>query len=196
MLSSMLNLEFLLGFLESYPAAVTVFEVDGKIIFVNKRGCDIIKKSDAELVGQHVQDFVADRAAAERIISRVKAKGYLEGRMHVNQIDGGSMEVLVSLILVRDGAGQPMGIVGMVRGENAALDKTSDIAVVIQRIIDQFPEANMLTVEEVASELRVSKETVRRWVRSEQLPCVKLPRGIRIPSEVLRNIIRLNLEKD
>ena len=52
----------------------------------------------------------------------------------------------------------------------------------------------MLTVEEVATELRVSKETVRRWVRSGQLPSVKLPRGIRIPSEVIKDLIRANLE--
>jgi excisionase family DNA binding protein len=54
----------------------------------------------------------------------------------------------------------------------------------------------MLTVEEVASELRVSKETVRRWVRSGQLPCIKLPRGIRISSEVIKDLIRTNLRQE
>ncbi|OGO02691.1 MAG: hypothetical protein A2Y59_06340 [Chloroflexi bacterium RBG_13_52_14] len=54
----------------------------------------------------------------------------------------------------------------------------------------------MLTVEEVASELRVSQETVRRWVRNGQLPCFKLARGIRIPSEVIKDLIRINLQQE
>ena len=37
---------------------------------------------------------------------------------------------------------------------------------------------------------------VRRWVRSGQLPCIKLPRGIRIPSEVRKDLIRSNLQQE
>ena len=58
--SSTLTTEFLLGFLESYPAAVSVFDPDGRMVFVNDHGCGLLKKSKAELIGTHVQDFVAD----------------------------------------------------------------------------------------------------------------------------------------
>jgi excisionase family DNA binding protein len=81
----------------------------------------------------------------------------------------------------------------MARGTTTALGKSTEIALAVQRILNQLPEARMLTVEEVANELRVSEETVRRWVRNGQLPCIKLPRGIRIPSEVIKDLIRLNL---
>ena len=193
MSSSMLSGEFLLGFLESYPAAASVFELDGTMVFVNQRGCDFTNKSKKELVGKRVQDFVADRAMAESIISRIISKGYVETELSVTQSNGNVVGIRLTGVLVKDGAGKPVGVVGMARGTTSALGKSTEIALAVQRILNQLPEARMLTVEEVANELRVSKETVRRWVRNGQLPCIKLPRGIRIPSEVIKDLIRLNL---
>ena len=193
MSSSMLSGEFLLGFLESYPAAASVFELDGTMVFVNQRGCDFTNKSKEELIGRRVQDFVADRAMAESIISRIISKGYIETEMSVTQSNGDVVGIRLTGVLVKDGKGKPVGVVGMARGTTSALGKSREIALAVQRILNQLPEAKMLTVEEVANELRVSKETVRRWVRNGQLPCIKLPRGIRIPSEVIKDLIRLNL---
>jgi PAS domain S-box-containing protein/excisionase family DNA binding protein len=193
MSSPILNGEFFLSFLETYPAAVSVFEPDGTMVFVNQRGCDFTNKSKKELVGKRVQDFVADRAMAESIISRIISKGYVETELSVTQSNGDVMGIRLTGVLVKDGAGKPVGVVGMARGTTRALGKSTEIALAVQRILNQLPEAKMLTVEEVANELRVSKETVRRWVRNGQLPCIKLPRGIRIPSEVIKDLIRLNL---
>ena len=163
------------------------------MVFVNQRGCDFTNKSKKELVGKRVQDFVADRAMAESIISRIISKGYVETELSVTQSNGDVMGIRLTGVLVKDGAGKPVGVVGMARGTTRALGKSTEIALAVQRILNQLPEAKMLTVEEVANELRVSKETVRRWVRNGQLPCIKLPRGIRIPSEVIKDLIRLNL---
>jgi PAS domain S-box-containing protein/excisionase family DNA binding protein len=191
--SPILNGEFFLSFLETYPAAVSVFEPDGTMVFVNQRGCDFTNKSKEELIGKRVQDFVADRAMAESIISRIITKGYVETELRVTQSNGDVVGVRLTGVLVKDGAGKPLGVVGMARGTTTALGKSTEIALAVQRVLNQLPEARMLTVAEVASELRVSKETVRRWVRNGQLPCIKLPRGIRIPSEVIKDLIRLNL---
>jgi PAS domain S-box-containing protein/excisionase family DNA binding protein len=188
-----LSSKFLQGFLESYPAAVAVFKPDGTMVFVNQRGCDFTNKSKKELVGKRVQDFVADRAMAESIISRIISKGYVETELSVTQSNGDVVGIRLTGVLVKDGARNPVGIVGMARGTTTALGKSTEIALAVQRILNQLPEAKMLTVEEVANELRVSEETVRRWVRKGQLPCIKLPRGIRIPSEVIKDLIRLNL---
>jgi PAS domain S-box-containing protein/excisionase family DNA binding protein len=193
MSSPILNGEFFLSFLETYPAAVAVFEPDGTMVFVNQRGCDFTNKSKKELIGKRVQDFVADRAMAESIISRIVSKGYVETEMSVTQSNGDVVGIRLTGVLVKDGKGKPVGVVGMARGTTSALGKSREIALAVQRILNQLPEARMLTVEEVAKELRVSKETVRRWVRNGQLPCIKLPRGIRIPSEVIKDLIRLNL---
>jgi len=193
MSSLILNSEFLLGFFESYPAALTVFDLDGKIIYANEQGCDLVKQPREDLIGQHVQDFIVDTSLANRIVGRVISKGYVEDELRVSQGDGHAIDVRLAALLVKDNAGNPMGIVGMAWGANAAIDKGEDVAMTLQRILDQFPESNMLTVEEVAHELRVNKETVRRWVRSGRLPSVKLARGIRIPSEVIRDLIRINL---
>jgi excisionase family DNA binding protein/PAS domain S-box-containing protein len=193
MSSSILSGKFLLGFLESYPAAVSVFQPDGTMVFVNQQGCELLKKSKKELIGKRVQDFVADRAMAESIISRIISKGYVETELSVTQSNGDALGIRLTGVLVKDGAGKPVGVVGMARGTTTALGKSTKIALAVQRVLNQLPEARMLTVEEVANELRVSKETVRRWVRNGQLPCIKLPRGIRIPSEVIKDLIRLNL---
>ena len=193
MSSSMLSGEFLLGFLESYPAAASVFELDGTMVFVNQRGCDFTNKSKEELIGKRVQEFVADRAMAESIISRIISKGHIETEMSVTQSNGDVVGIRLTGVLVKNSRGKPLGVVGMARGTTTALGKSTEIALAVQRILNQLPEARMLTVEEVANELRVSKETVRRWVRKGQLPCIKLPRGIRIPSEVIKDLIRLNL---
>jgi PAS domain S-box-containing protein/excisionase family DNA binding protein len=193
MSSSILSEEFILGFLESYPAALTVFELDGTIVFANEQCCRYVGKSKAELVGMHVQDFIADTAITASIISKVIARGYVEDEVGAPQIDGTVVDVRLTAVLVRDRADKPMVIVGMVRGAKSASAGAGDMAQVMQRILDQFPAASMLTVQEVAKELRVNPETVRRWVRSGRLPSVRLPH-IRIPSDAVKDLIRMNLE--
>ena len=193
MSSSILSEEFILGFLESYPAAVSVFELDGTIVFANEQCCNYLGKSKAELIGIHIQDFIEDAALTASLISKVLSKGYVEDELGVARSDGTVVDVRLTAVLVRDRADKPMVIVGMVRGVRSALERTGDVSQVMQRILDQFPQANMLTVQEVANELRVSKETVRRWVRSGRLPSVRLPH-IRIPSDVVKDLIRKNLE--
>lgn len=196
MTSTMLNAEFLLGFLESYPAAISVFELDGTMTYVNGHGSDLLQKPREELIGKRVQDFAADPALTEGIIARIILQGYVEGEVGITQSDGNTIGVRLAGILVRDSAGKPMGIVGMARGADTAVGQNREAESTVQRILGQLPDARMLTVEEVANELRVSKETVRRWVRSGQLPCIKLPRGIRIPSEVIKDLIRANLARE
>ena len=192
MSSPILSEEFIVGFLECYPAALTVFELDGTIVFANEQCCRYVGKSKAELVGMHVQDFIADIALTASIISKVISRGYVEDEVGAPQSDGTVVDVRLTAVLVRDRADKPMMIVGMVRGAKSALEGAGDMAQVMQRILDQFPEASMLTVQEVAKELRVNPETVRRWVRSGRLPSVRLPH-IRIPSEVVKDLIRKNL---
>jgi excisionase family DNA binding protein/PAS domain S-box-containing protein len=188
-----LSADFLLGFLESYPAAAVVFALDGTMAYVNDQGCDLVSRSKAELVGRRVQDFAADAALAEGFIARIIHEGYVEQEVNFTQSNGNAIGVRLSGVLVKDRAGKPMGIIGMAGRASTTSSQGGDLASAVQRILSRLPEARMLTVEEVAGELRVSRETVRRWVRSGRLPCVKLPRGIRIPSEVIEDLIRTNL---
>ncbi len=190
---SIISEDFIVGFLESYPAAISVLELDGTIVFANEQCCNYLNKSSAELIGMHVQDFTADTALSSRIISKVISKGYVEDKLGVAQNDGSIVDVRLTSMLVKDRSDEPMLIVGMVQGANSELERAGDVTKVMERILDQFPEASMLTVQEVANELRVSKETVRRWVRSGRLPCVKLPH-MRIPSGAVKDLIRTNLE--
>jgi len=190
-----LTTEFLLGFLESYPAALVVFELDGTIVYINQLGCEGTGQSREELIGKQIQDLAADPAQVEGFIGRIIMKGYVEGAGSIAQSDGNASSIRLAGVLVKDSAGRPMGIVGMALGDMITA-QTGEMEQSVQRIVNQLPDARMLTVEEVANELRVSKETVRRWARSGQLPCIKLPRGIRIPSEVIRDLIRSNLQQE
>jgi PAS domain S-box-containing protein len=116
----MLTSDFLLGFLESYPAAVSVFRLDGTMVFVNQQGCDLTKKPKTELLGKHVQDFVGDRAVAESIITRIIAKGYVETELNITQSTGNAVGIRLTGVLVKDARGKPMGVVGMARWTNTA----------------------------------------------------------------------------
>ena len=196
MSSTTLTREFLLNFLESYPAALSVLELDGTMIYINGHGCDLLKQSKEEIVGMHVQDFVPDPTMVEGFIGRIILKGYVDGEVKMTQSDGNTISVHLAGILVKDSEGKPIGIVGMALGANVVFNQNEEAESPVQRILSQLPDSRMLTVEEVANELRVSRETVRRWVRSGQLPCIKLPRGIRIPSEVIKDLIRANLQQE
>jgi excisionase family DNA binding protein len=43
----------------------------------------------------------------------------------------------------------------------------------------------MLTVAEVAEQLRVSRPTAYRWIRSGSLPAVRIGGTVRVPSKLL-----------
>lgn len=63
-------------------------------------------------------------------------------------------------------------------------------------------EQELLTVAEVAERLRVSEETVRRWLRTGRLRGIRLPTervGWRIPASVIDDLLQpkqLPLEGD
>lgn len=145
--SPVLTVDFLLSFLESYPAVLTVFGMDGKIIFVNKKTCDFLKKSKAEIVGKHVQDFLPDPAFVEGPIARLMFKGHLEVKVNVAQNGGNTVAVHLASVLVRNNRGKPMGIVAMMRGADSTVAQTSNTPSAVQRILNQLPDVKVLTVK-------------------------------------------------
>jgi excisionase family DNA binding protein len=52
----------------------------------------------------------------------------------------------------------------------------------------------MLTVDEVAARLRVSRESVRRWARQGRLRAVHVGRQLRIPPEEVNRILSDGLD--
>ncbi len=47
-----------------------------------------------------------------------------------------------------------------------------------------------LTLDEIAEELRVSVETVRRWIRTKQLKALSIGRGYRIRRKDFEDFLR------
>ena len=71
MSSSVLTKEFLVGFLESYPAAISVFDLDGTIVYVNRQGCDLTNRLedpavevDPEQIIQVLTNLISNACAA------------------------------------------------------------------------------------------------------------------------------------
>lgn len=52
----------------------------------------------------------------------------------------------------------------------------------------------LLTIEEVAEALSISKSTVKAWTSRRVIPVVKMGRIIRITPQTLENLIRRNTE--
>lgn len=55
---------------------------------------------------------------------------------------------------------------------------------------------DLLTVEEAAAYLRVSRATVWRWCKSQKVPAVKIGREWRILRQTLRDLINRGLPQD
>lgn len=56
------------------------------------------------------------------------------------------------------------------------------------------PPGTLLTVAEVATQLRVSKMTVDRMIDDGELPAWRVRRSIRVPAEGLRRYMQTRLE--
>ena len=54
---------------------------------------------------------------------------------------------------------------------------------------DRVEQREMLTVKDVADELKVRDYTVREWIRNGDLPAVELSKGYRIEREALERFI-------
>lgn len=56
---------------------------------------------------------------------------------------------------------------------------------------DTILGVRMLTTQEVASRLNVSRQTVARWVRNKEIPGVRLPSGmIRVSVATVERLVR------
>lgn len=53
----------------------------------------------------------------------------------------------------------------------------------------------LLTVQEVATILRITPNTVYRWIKRSRLPVVRLGYLVRIPESAIENLIDGNQEK-
>jgi excisionase family DNA binding protein len=61
---------------------------------------------------------------------------------------------------------------------------------------DPSDDHAVLTVHEVAAQLQVAPETVRRWVRSGELPAIIIGRTIRIRQTDIDQHVRDNHRRD
>lgn len=53
-------------------------------------------------------------------------------------------------------------------------------------------KGRLLTCAAAAQELGLKEATIRAWITSRRLPCVKLGRAVRVPAEAIEEFIRKN----
>jgi PAS domain S-box-containing protein len=94
--------------------------LDGTLLKVNRRLCDILGYAEAELVGRNVRDLThpEDRAMTERALKEyVERPNQVHERLETRSVrkDGGLIWVGVTASLVRDAEGNPDYLVTMVQ---------------------------------------------------------------------------------
>lgn len=96
----------------------TVASVGGKLLFVNRAFCDMVGRSEQELVATDFNDIThpEDRARSLRELRRVAAgdtDGYRIEKRYLHA-DGSAVWADLSVVLVRDDTGQPRFVVAQV----------------------------------------------------------------------------------
>ncbi len=104
---------------ETSPDGVTVSDINGIIIMVNKRGVELYgARGEDEVTGKHILDFIApkDRERAARYLEKFLEEGAVYSiNYDVLRKDGTSYPADVSASVIRDAAGAPAAFLGVVR---------------------------------------------------------------------------------
>ncbi len=112
------ELRFRAMVLDSIWDGVTATDLDGRITYVNQAELELTRRSREELIGQSVEVYGEDPAAGStqrEIIETTRERGEWSGEI-VNRTSEGDRVVLdCRTWLLRDDAGQPVGMCGVSR---------------------------------------------------------------------------------
>ena len=98
--------------IEQGLAGVCECDLDGHLIRINDRYCEIVGQARAALIGRHLSEFMleVDWAAEQALFERLRrgaGSGVIEKRYR--RQDGGLSYAQVAIALIRDAAGEPAG---------------------------------------------------------------------------------------
>jgi len=105
--------------IETSPDAITLADMEGRILMVNRRGAEIQGVADpAELIGKQVFEMVApdEREIALAKTREVLKTGFIQGlEYNVLRRDGTYHPVELTASLLRDAQGRPQAFIGVTR---------------------------------------------------------------------------------
>ncbi len=102
--------------LDQVRNAIVATDLSGKIIYWNQYSQTLYQWTATEVLGNNIIDFlipVDNCNLAKEIMMAVQTQGYWEGEFTLSCKDGSSLPVHIFGMLIRDQAGNPMGLVGV-----------------------------------------------------------------------------------
>lgn len=110
---------FLHRILDSLPDAFVATDMSGKILFFNRRTCDVTGFNPSEILGKYAYEvfYPAGKQEARRIMEGIeKSGGVLDGyETEINHKGGGTIPIIMSVSLFNLGEDQPRGTIGIIK---------------------------------------------------------------------------------
>jgi len=102
--------------LEAAPDGIVIVDLDGRIMYSNRAMEKLYGYAPEELVGRHLGELDEDPGFSEQaVIPAVHETGLWVGEMMVKHKRGRAFPSLLNIALVRNEAGEPIAMVGIVR---------------------------------------------------------------------------------
>ncbi|HAM50711.1 MAG TPA: hypothetical protein DCP92_08485 [Nitrospiraceae bacterium] len=113
---------------EAAPDGVQITDLSGKIIYSNKAVQKIYGFFPEELYGRHVNEMNVDPEFARKvIIPYIRDAGEWSGELAVKHKEGGSFTIWLTCALVKNDAGQPIAILGIIRDLTRAKEMEQEL---------------------------------------------------------------------
>lgn len=112
------QLRFQQTLLDEIGDSITATDLDGKITYINKAECQLIKRSKDELIGKSVNIYgqgVCSGATQQEIIQATYQTGRWEGEITNTAADSSKLIVECHTWLMKDKLGRPTGMCGTAR---------------------------------------------------------------------------------
>jgi PAS domain S-box-containing protein len=132
--------------LDQIGDTVTATDLDGKILFVNEAQCRAVKRTREELINASVQAYGDDpaRGATQlEIIEATRSQGSWRGEVINHDSEGREFVIDCRTTLVRDAAGEPVGMCGVGTDITERMRLERDLAANaarLQAIVEAEPE--------------------------------------------------------
>jgi PAS domain S-box-containing protein len=100
-------------FVESLPEGVLIIDREGRVLYMNEAGAKMLDLDAPSCIGQSVEDIVDFRPVVLQALET--GRGYLEKEFRIESPTRGPLHFIKSAILLRDDAGQVLGVIDCFR---------------------------------------------------------------------------------
>ncbi len=147
--------------IEEAMDGIQIVDLEGRVVYSNRAVQEIYGFSPEELQGRHVNDMNVDREFAERaILPQLRENGRWSGELLVVHKDGRHFPIWLSSALVKDGQGNPIAMVGIIRDITERKQA--------EGILKRHHEQLLKLVEERTKELTQANEQLRREIADRE----------------------------